>query len=474
MSEGSDLTDWIEYSEAIPPRRERPGWPEIVAIVAAVLVVVGAVVLRPTGEAQETYSQELTVLGIPTDFHRAEIMTATEQPCSVVPDLPCRLIEFELLDGPDAGATYTQEFPVGGTTPEGLDPGVMVVLSYLPPDGTVRSATGVDCSADPDARCVVLEIRLTRGEYEGALVLFEASTVSQASSLVAGDEVSLTFAPDEAATLDVVGVVASSIGIQYQFADFERRSVLWWVAGIFALAVIALGRYRGAAALGGLVASVVILLAFVLPAILDGRPPVMVAVVGAGLIAFFALYLAHGFSRKTTVALLGMLGGLTLTALLSAIVLAVANITGLASEETSLLTLFEGIDLRGLVLAGTVLGAAGALDDVTVTQASAVWELRRAKPSAPTSEVMAAGLRIGRDHIASTVNTLLLAYAGAALPLLVLFVVSGQSVGVLANSEVVAVEIIRTLVGSIGLVAAVPLTTWLAAVSQPASPEPAA
>jgi uncharacterized membrane protein len=123
----------------------------------------------------------------------------------------------------------------------------------------------------------------------------------------------------------------------------------------------------------------------------------------------------------------------------------------------------EGLDFQGLVLAGIVLGAMGALDDVTVTQASAVWELRTANPSLTPAQLYRAGLRIGRDHIASTVNTLVLAYSGAALPLLALFVLSDQSFSSLANSEAVATEIIRTLVGSIGLVAAVPLTTWLAA-----------
>ena len=191
----------------------------------------------------------------------------------------------------------------------------------------------------------------------------------------------------------------------------------------------------------------------------------MVAVVGAATIAFVALYTAHGFSRMTTVALIGTLAALILTALLSFLVVGIAEFTGFVTEESALLTLFDDIDVRGLLLAGIVLGAAGAIDDVTVTQASAVWELRAANPELTSAELFSRGLRIGRDHIASTVNTLLLAYAGAALPLLVLFVLSEQSLGTVANSEVVAVEIVRTLVGSIGLVAAVPFTTWMAAIA---------
>ncbi len=177
-------------------------------------------------------------------------------------------------------------------------------------------------------------------------------------------------------------------------------------------------------------------------------------------IAIASLYLAHGFTALTHVALLGATGALAITVALSAIMTNVARFSGLAGEESLYLTVFGGIDVAGLLLAGIVLGA---LDDVTVTQASTVWELRRANPSLSVGELMAGGMRVGRDHIASTVNTLLLAYAGASIPLLLLFALSQQSLRVVANSEVVAVEIVRTLVGSIGLVAAVPITTWMAA-----------
>ncbi len=265
-------------------------------------------------------------------------------------------------------------------------------------------------------------------------------------------------------------------GFEYQYADRQRRPTLIWVALAFAVAVVALGRMRGLAALAGLGASLVVLLVFVLPAILEGRTPVLVAVVGAAAIAYLALYLAHGFSPKTTVALLGTLGSLALTAGLSALVIAAARLSGFATEESLYLTLVPGqINVRGLLLAGVVLGALGALDDVTVTQASAVWEVRRANPGLGVPQLMRAGLRVGRDHIASTVNTLVLAYAGASMPLLILFVLSRQSLGSIANSEVVATEIVRTLVGSIGLVAAVPITTWLAAqiaVTQPGGDRP--
>jgi uncharacterized membrane protein len=218
------------------------------------------------------------------------------------------------------------------------------------------------------------------------------------------------------------------------------------------------------AALAGLAASVVVLLQFVIPAILDGRSPVLVAVVGSSIIAFVALYVAHGFTRMTTVALLGTLAALGLTSVLSSIVVAAARFSGFATEESFILAFSGTIDISGLVLAGIVLGAVGAIDDVTVTQASAVFEVSRVRPDLPRRELIASGLRVGRDHVASTVNTLLLAYAGAAMPLLLFFVLANQSLGTVLNSELVAIEAIRTLVGSIGLVSAVPLTTWLAAV----------
>jgi uncharacterized membrane protein len=235
------------------------------------------------------------------------------------------------------------------------------------------------------------------------------------------------------------------------------------LALLFAGSVIVLGRMRGVAALLGLAISLVILLGFIVPAIIAGKDAVLVALVGGGAIVLVALYLAHGYTPLTHVAAVGAFAALALTTALSWGVMEFAEFSGLASEESFYLLLIPGFDLSGLLLAGVVLGAIGALDDVTVTQASAVWEVRQANPALPRGDLFDSGLRVGRDHIASTVNTLLLAYAGAAMPLLILFSLSQQHLGLIASSEVVAVEVVRTLVGSIGLVAAVPITTWLAA-----------
>jgi uncharacterized membrane protein len=178
---------------------------------------------------------------------------------------------------------------------------------------------------------------------------------------------------------------------------------------------------------------------------------------------FGVLYLAHGFSARTSTAALGTLLSLLLIGLLGAAFAAATSLTG-ADEDTANLANALGSDLdgRGLVLAGLMIGALGALDDVTVTQTSAVWELRRADPHLRPIALFGAAMRIGRDHVASAVNTLVLAYAGAALPLLLLFSVAERGLTDTLTTQVIATEVVRTLVGSIGLVASVPLTTALA------------
>jgi uncharacterized membrane protein len=322
-------------------------------------------------------------------------------------------------------------------------------------DATVESTREGPCANTTEAdrvRCEKVRFRLNQGPDKGHTTTIDFPESPTTPDLGKGDGVVLSYEP------------RAESGFQYQFADRQRRSVLLWLAVIFAVAVIALGRLRGVAALVGLAASIVVLLAFVLPAILDGRSPVLVAVFGASAIAYLALYLANGFNSRTTVALLGTLAALGLTVLLASVFTSLAQISGFASEEALLVKIGErGLDLSGVVLAGMVIGALGALDDMTVTQAAAVWELRSANPQLPLRSIFRSAMRIGRDHVASTVNTLALAYAGAALPLLILFVQSRQSLGTVANSETVATEILSALVGSIGIVASVPLTTWLAA-----------
>lgn len=318
-------------------------------------------------------------------------------------------------------------------------------------EAEVISVVAAPCAANPDLQCADVTFRLTQGPEKGVEVVIATVIADTAPTFRVGEKVIL----DEQEGADPE--------YRYAFYDRQRRPVLIALGVAFALVVVALGRMRGLAALAGLAATVVVLLQFVIPAILDGRDPLAVAVVGAAVIAYLALYAAHGFTRMTTVALLGTLAALGLTAALASLAVAAARFSGLTADEAFIITLAGDVDLSGLILAGIVLGALGAVDDVTVTQASAVEEVRALRPDLGLSATYRSAIRVGRDHVASTVNTLLLAYAGAAMPLLLFFVLSEQSIGSVLNSEVVAVEVVRTLVGSIGLVAAVPLTTWLAA-----------
>lgn len=312
----------------------------------------------------------------------------------------------------------------------------------------VALATLGPCSYDETLGCRLFQFVLV-DEPVGDSVILEFPDEPGQPQLTEGETVYLS-------------VVTSEDGsVSYQYADTDRRVMLLLLGLVFAAAVVGLGRLRGLAALAGLALSIGILVWFILPAIIAGEDAVLVAMVGGGAIALISLYLAHGYNPLTHVAALGAFSSLALATGLSWLVLAVADFSGLAAEEAFFLLSLPELDLNGLLLAGIVLGAIGALDDVTVTQASAVWEVHTANPSLDSPELYAAGIRVGRDHIVSTVNTLLLAYAGASLPLLILFTLSGQSIGFVASSEVVAIEIARTLVGSIGLVAAVPMTTWL-------------
>ena len=222
--------------------------------------------------------------------------------------------------------------------------------------------------------------------------------------------------------------------------------------------------------------SLVVIVGFALPSLVDGNNAIAVAMVTAGAVAIVALYLAHGVGPATDVALLSTFASLALTALLAWLFVRAARFTGFTDDASFVLqALGPGIDPRGILLAGIVIGSLGVLDDVTVTQVSAVWELHEARPRASRRQLFTSALTIGRDHISSTVNTLFLAYAGAALPLLLLFSSINESVTNVSTREIVATEIVRALVGSIGLVASVPISTWLATlvvtISSPAAPD---
>ncbi|WP_282087475.1 YibE/F family protein [Streptomyces tendae] len=320
------------------------------------------------------------------------------------------------------------------------------------PTGDTSTAEGSSAVQQAEGECKRATIRVDTGDDKGR-TFEEIVQPDQSRQLHEGQKVVVAYEP------------SAPRDLQFSVTDINRRLPLALLAGIFALAVVVVGRLRGLMALVSLAISFLLLNFFILPAILQGSNPLVVAVIGSSAIMLIALYLCHGLSARTSVAVLGTLISLLLIGVLGSLFIGWAALTGNTDDNTGLIHgLYPSIDMSGLLLAGVIIGSLGVLDDVTVTQTSAVWELHEANPTMGWRGLYRAGIRIGRDHIASVVNTLVLAYAGAALPLLLLFSIAQSGVGTVANSELVAEEIVRTLVGSIGLVASVPVTTALAAL----------
>ncbi|MFF1709899.1 YibE/F family protein [Streptomyces sp. NPDC058268] len=327
-----------------------------------------------------------------------------------------------------------------------------VNASQTPPNGDTSTAEGQSAQSRAKGVCKKATIEVTSGKDKGR-TFTEIVQPDSPRQLRQGQEVVVAYEP------------TAPEALQYSVTDVNRKLPMALLAGIFALAVVVVGRMRGVMALVALALSFLVLTFFILPAILQGSNPLVVAVIGASAIMLIALYLCHGLTARTSVAVLGTLISLLLIGLLGSLFIGWASLTGNTDDNTGLIHgLYPSIDMSGLLLAGVIIGSLGVLDDVTVTQTSAVWELHQANPTMGWRGLYGAAIRIGRDHIASVVNTLVLAYAGAALPLLLLFSIAQSSVGTVANSELVAEEIVRTLVGSIGLVASVPVTTALAAL----------
>lgn len=341
--------------------------------------------------------------------------------------------------------------------PDGDGPALDEALAFEERESaTITSIDTGPCAGTEEADliyCETINFRVTSGVRDGDDASFEIPVTTNSPELDEGQELVVGFNPD------------APPGHQYRFVDVERRRPLLVLAAIFVAAVLLLGRMKGVRALVALVVGGWVLFAFLLPALLEGSNPLAVALVAAAVIACLALYLTHGVNERTTVALLGTFASLALIGGLGALFAAATKLSGLATEDALVFQVASGgVDVRGLLLAGIVIGSLGVLDDVTVTQVSAVWELHHANPRYGVRELYTSATRIGRDHIASTVNTLVLAYVGASLPLLLLYTQGDLALGQVVNGEIIAVEVVRTLVGSIGLVASVPITTLLAAV----------
>lgn len=297
-------------------------------------------------------------------------------------------------------------------------------------------------------------VRLSDGSQVTATVPpAEMFGVTEIEPFAVGDRVELYFSPAPGGGRDIVVV------------DWIRRPTLLWLTGLFLLVSVAVARLKGLRAFVATGASLAIVITFIVPRILDGWNPMVVSMVGAGGILILAIYFVHGLNWSTSAALIGTFAAVVVTMLLGAASMQVAHLTGLGSEEAMMITLNAGqVNMRGLLLAGLLVGALGALTDTTIVQASVVRELAHVDPNLSWRELYSAGMRVGHDHIGSLVNTLVLAYVGAGLPLLVVLSLGEFTIARALNIELVAVEVVHTLVGSIGLILSVPITTALAAV----------
>ena len=342
--------------------------------------------------------------------------------------------------------------------------------------GNIQKAT-VDrverrtCDEGRTTPCQVLLVRILTGPDAGSTTTIGMPGTDAAPEITAGDGIRVYPNDPTGRTTDQ----ALAMGVDaYAFADFERRRPLALLAVLFAGLAIVLARLKGLRALVGLGLSLLVVTQFMVPAILEGTSPMAVALVGALAVMLLTVVLAHGVGVTTMAAILGSTVSLAAIAVLALVFVEAAKITGFASEEATLLGSSPGsqLSLQGLVLAGMVVGALGVLDDVTVSQASTVLALQRADPAQGFRRLFGEGLSVGRDHLSATVNTLVLAYVGAALPLLLIFETQNTGFGEVVNGEVVAGEVVAMLVGSIGLMLAVPLTTgvaaWLARLLPPA------
>lgn len=323
------------------------------------------------------------------------------------------------------------------------------------------TVTGIDdrpCGATVSDRCIRVFVRLDSGDEAGGRGVIQWNANGVDPDVRVGDKLRVAQAEE------VPGYEEANQAT-YTLVDFQRGPALIVLFAIFALMVLLLSRLRGALSLVGLGVSLALILLYVIPSILDGNPPVAVAISGSLAIGLIAIFLAHGRGPKSLAAMLGTIVSLLLTAALAVIFTQATRLTGLSGEEAFALRLADPtVSLQGLLIAGMIIGALGVLDDVTVSQSSTVFALRAANPELGFRELFHGAMDVGKDHVAATVNTLVLAYAGSSLPVLLIFASGALGAGDALNLELVAEQVVATLVGSIGLIAAVPGTTAVAAL----------
>ncbi|MEX0649457.1 MAG: YibE/F family protein [Candidatus Andersenbacteria bacterium] len=299
-----------------------------------------------------------------------------------------------------------------------------------------------------------VKVRLMTGPRAGEEAVIEYGALRENQKLKVGEQVILV----QPAPLP--GTEAKL----YVFEKYRLNLVFILLALFVGLAVI-FARWRGVTSLVGLGVSISVLTFYVVPNIVSGENPLVVSLLGSFVIAVVSIYLAHGFSRRTSVAVVSTLITIGIAIVLAMGAVAFLDLSGAGSEEAYFLQTspIENLNLKGLLLGAIIIGALGVLDDITTAQAAAVDEIRKANPKLSRSELFIRGMSVGREHITSLINTLALAYVGTSLPALLLFTVYQRPIWVVANSEGIVEEVVRTLVGSSALMAAVPITTLLAA-----------
>jgi len=252
----------------------------------------------------------------------------------------------------------------------------------------------------------------------------------------------------------------------FYITDYVRRQALFWLFVIFVIVAVAIGRWQGMTSLVGMGISFLVIFKLILPKILSGSDPVQIAILGSLVIIPATFLLSHGVNKKTGIAIIGTLISLIITGILANAFVEASKLTGFASEEAGFLQAYKPgfINIKGLLLAGIIIGVLGVLDDITISQSAIVQQLKAANPKLKADELYKKAMVVGKDHIASMVNTLVLVYTGAALPLLLLFIDNPHPFSEVVNYEIIADEVVRTLVGSIGLILAVPITTFIAVI----------
>ncbi len=303
------------------------------------------------------------------------------------------------------------------------------------------------------APCQTATVELRTGEDAGQVVDVELLGPQAQAGLRPGDSVEVARIPTDDGPL-------------YSYSGTNRLPTLIVMGLLFVACVLAVARWRGLFALLGLGFAGFVLLGFMLPALISGKPGMAVALAGSTAIMFVVLYVAHGVSIRTSTALAGTLLGLAVTTGLGSLAVGAARLSGFADEQDyDLAQLVPGLDFQELLLCAIIIGGLGVLNDVTITQSSAVWELRAAAPEMSRARIFASAMRIGRDHIASTIYTIVFAYAGGALTVLLLLYFTNREVIDLFGVEMFAGEAVRTFASAIGLVLSVPITTGIAALT---------